>query len=275
MSTDTSHDARHNKRTTGGRGLARRAGVPMVRSDAQRGTEPDVANKFEEEPEDEVEDEPNVSRIISVLAETNRRDRWTVAPNTSMVTFLARSHFDFRQVEAEGKVVELDITCVFGNITIVVPEGTKVQLSGFSFLATANCDVASPEDATSPLPKIVVNATTVFGRISIRTPNAADLAPPVDTTAVLATAPAAGTSSVDDAGHESVWAPLAATADDATDDTADDGVVTDDAAAETVGAAAGDEPVATPSSLPVAGARAALTTTPADAAALIERESVV
>ena len=238
-----------------------------------------MANKHEEEPEEELEDEPDVSRIISVLAETNRRDRWTVAPNTSMVTFLARSHFDFRQVEAEGDVVVIDIICVFGHVTIVVPEGTKVQLSGFSFLASANCDVASPEDTTSPLPKIVVNATTVFGRISIRTPNAADLAPPIDTTAVAVPLPAVeAPAAVDHAA--SVWAPLDATAEDATDgtddtaDTADERVVADDAADETVGAAVGDEPAATPGSLPVAGARATLSTTPVDAAELVDRESV-
>lgn len=238
-----------------------------------------MANKYEEEPEEELEDEPDVSRIISVLAETNRRDRWTIAPNTSMVTFLARSHFDFRQVEAEGDVVVLDIICVFGHMTIVVPEGTKVQLSGFSFLASANCDVASPEDTTSPLPKIVVNATTVFGRISIRTPNAADLAPPVDTTAVAVALPAVEEpAAVDHAA--SVWAPLAADAEDATADTADtadatpDNGIVADVADEPVGDAVGDEPMATPGSRPVAGARAALTTTPVDAAELVERESV-
>jgi hypothetical protein len=152
-----------------------------------------VANKQDEDTGQDANDGPETSRIISVLAETNRRDRWTVAPSTSMFTFLARSHFDFRQVEAESDVVELNIVCGFGKVTIVVPEGTKVQLSGFSFLASANCDVASPEDATSPLPKIVINANTVFGRISIRTPNAADLAP-----AVEATATDAATSDADD-----------------------------------------------------------------------------
>ena len=69
-------------------------------------------------------------RIISVLAETSRRDRWTVAPCTGMITFLARSFFDFRKAEAIGKTVEMNVTCVFGKVTIVVPEGTDVELSG-------------------------------------------------------------------------------------------------------------------------------------------------
>lgn len=115
------------------------------------------------------------SRIISVLAETNRRDRWTVPPRTAMVTFLARSFFDFRKAEAAGNTVVLDITCVFGKVTIVVPEGTDVELSGFSFLASATSDVASPDESTSHLPKLVIVAHTVFGRICVRTPNDGEL----------------------------------------------------------------------------------------------------
>ena len=115
------------------------------------------------------------SRIISVLAETNRRDRWTVPPRTAMITFLARSFFDFRKAEAAGNTVVLDITCVFGKVTLVVPEGTDVELSGFSFLASATSDVASSDESTSHLPKLVIVAHTVFGRICVRTPNDAEL----------------------------------------------------------------------------------------------------
>lgn len=154
--------------------------------------------KYEDDEEDVVDDDEDEStRIISVLAETNRRDRWAVSARTSMLTVLARSYFDFRKVEADGDVVELNIICVCGHITLVVPEGTKVQLSGFSFLASANSDVLDAPETPSPLPKLKVNATTVFGRISIRTPNAQDLAPALAaaelaaaTSATAATTPA-------------------------------------------------------------------------------------
>ena len=111
--------------------------------------------------------------IVSVLAESNRRDRWTVAPNTSMFTLLARSFFDFRKAETSGKTVEIAVTCLFGKVTLVVPEGTDVQLSGFSFLASATSDVVSSDEPSS-LPKIVITANTVFGKLCVRTPNDAE-----------------------------------------------------------------------------------------------------
>ena len=149
------------------------------------------------------------SRIISVLAETNRRDRWTVPPRTAMITFLARSFFDFRKAEAAGNTVVLDITCVFGKVTLVVPEGTDVELSGFSFLASATSDVASSDESTSHLPKLVIVAHTVFGRICVRTPNDAELGIiPATGAAAIAEVPSAWTDATD-ASSGATAAPVA------------------------------------------------------------------
>ena len=154
------------------------------------------------------------SRIISVLVETNRRDRWTVPPRTAMITFLARSFFDFRKAEAAGNTVVLDITCVFGKVTIVVPEGTDVELSGFSFLASATSDVASSDGSTSHLPKLVIIAHTVFGRICVRTPNDAELGI-IAATDIAATDTAAidASSGATDDGASSASAPRDAPAE--------------------------------------------------------------
>ncbi len=115
-------------------------------------------------------DDVESSRIISVLAESKRRDRWTVAPRTSMFTVLARSFFDFRKAEATGDTVEINVVCVFGKVTLIVPEGTDVELSGMSFLASATCEVAASDTEPSHLPKLVVVGHTVFGKLSVRTP---------------------------------------------------------------------------------------------------------
>jgi hypothetical protein len=140
----------------------------MVRVNGNRGTERHVADEVEEAGEES-------TTIISVLAQSNRRDRWTVAPHTSMFTLLARSFFDFRQAETTGKAVEIAVTCVFGKVTLVVPEGTDVQLSGISFLASATSDVASSDEPSSR-PKLIVTAHTVFGKLCVRTPNEAERA---------------------------------------------------------------------------------------------------
>jgi hypothetical protein len=159
----------------------------MVRVSANRGTERHVAEVVEDE---EVES----SRIISVLAQSNRRDRWTVAPNTSMFTLFARSFFDFRKAEATGKTVEIAVTCLFGKVTLVVPEGTDVQLSGFSFLASATSDVATADEPSS-VPKLIVTANTVFGKLCVRTPNDEErgiFPAPAEVDATPADAPVAG-----------------------------------------------------------------------------------
>ena len=99
----------------------------MVRVSANRGTERHVAEVVEDE---EVES----STIISVLAQSNRRDRWTVAPNTSMFTLFARSFFDFRKAEATGKTVEIAVTPSTARGVTIVARTVSFSCAGPSFL---------------------------------------------------------------------------------------------------------------------------------------------
>jgi hypothetical protein len=119
---------------------------------------------------DDDEDDGGYSRIISVVAGCDRRDRWWLAGTTSVVSLFARSHLDLREVVTDPgvEVVDLTVLCVTGSVTIVVPEGTDVTLSGTSLLASSVCLVAAGATA-SHLPRIEITATTVLGRIRVVT----------------------------------------------------------------------------------------------------------
>lgn len=124
--------------------------------------------------ENETSEELDESRIISVLAASNRRSRWTATPLTAIFSLFARSYYDFRLAEASGDSIEINAWCVFGSITFVVPEGTDVQLAGITFLASAESDVETSPNPPS-LPKLVITANTVFGKFRVRTPNEDEL----------------------------------------------------------------------------------------------------
>jgi hypothetical protein len=138
--------------------------------------------------ENETSEERDESRIISVLAASNRRSRWTATPLTAIFSLFARSYYDFRLAEASGDVIEINAWCVFGSITFVVPEGTDVQLAGITFLASAESDVETSTNAPS-LPKLVITANTVFGKFRVRTPNEDEIAASAATSVAEASAP--------------------------------------------------------------------------------------
>jgi hypothetical protein len=113
-----------------------------------------------------VVEEHDASRIISVFGGNRRRSRWLLAGDTSVLNVFGRSCLDLREVECRSDEVAMTVLAVLGSVTILVPEGADVRLSGASFLASSDGLVVRG-DGASPLPPIMVTATTVMGRTKV------------------------------------------------------------------------------------------------------------
>jgi hypothetical protein len=118
--------------------------------------------------EDGSNQEP-VSRIVAVIGGTRRRDQWLLAPETHVVSVLGHTMLDLRQVECHAAIVEMTILSVLGGVTILVPDGTEVRLSGATYLGSSDSAVTHAEVA-SGLPRLIVTATTVLGRVRVVSP---------------------------------------------------------------------------------------------------------
>ncbi len=110
--------------------------------------------------------EHDTSRIVSVFGGNRRRSRWLLAGDTSVLNVFGRSCLDLREVECRSDEVAMAVVAVLGSVTILVPEGADVRLSGASFLASSDCLVVGT-DAASPLPPLMVTATTIMGRTKV------------------------------------------------------------------------------------------------------------
>ena len=115
-------------------------------------------------------DDLTVSNVRALLGTTRRDARWHLTDELDILCLFAQARFDLRQVETTGnEVVEVTVTCAFGSVDFVVPDGTMVVLDGTSFLASARSDVAA--EGESELPRIEITATTVLGRVKIVSPS--------------------------------------------------------------------------------------------------------
>jgi hypothetical protein len=110
-----------------------------------------------------------VSRIVAVIGGTRRRDQWLLAPETQVVSVLGHTMLDLRQVECHASTVEMTILSVLGGVTILVPDGTEVRLSGATYLGSSDSAVTHA-DAAPGLPRLIVTATTVLGRVRVVSP---------------------------------------------------------------------------------------------------------
>ncbi len=115
-------------------------------------------------------DNLTVSNVRALFGTTRRDARWHLTDELDILCLSARARFDLRQVETTGNdVVEVTVTCAFGSVDFLVPDGTMVVLDGTSFLASARSDVAA--EGESRLPRIEITATTVLGRVKIVSPS--------------------------------------------------------------------------------------------------------
>ena len=116
------------------------------------------------------DDDLTVSEVRALLGTTRRDARWHLTDELDILCLFARARFDLRQVETTGhEVVEVTVTCAFGAVDFLVPDGTMVVLNGTSFLASANSDVAAT--GSSSLPRIEITASTVLGRVKVVSPS--------------------------------------------------------------------------------------------------------
>lgn len=108
------------------------------------------------------------AKIFSVIGGCGRSGRWLVPEKTNMMTLFGRAVIDLR--DARTNAEELEFTClsVFANITFIVPEGAEIRPSGMAIFGSSRSTVPT-SGAPCDLPPISIEATTVIGRLRIRT----------------------------------------------------------------------------------------------------------
>jgi hypothetical protein len=111
------------------------------------------------------------SRIVAVIGGARRRDQWLLATETQVVSVLGHTMLDLRQVECHAPEVEITILSALGGVTILVPDGTEVRLSGATYLGSSDSSVA-PAARPDGMPRLIVTATTVLGRVRVVSPTA-------------------------------------------------------------------------------------------------------
>jgi len=108
------------------------------------------------------------AKIFSVVGGCRRSGRWLVPAKTKMMTLFGRAVIDLRHAQTAAEEIEFTCLSVFANITFLVPEGAEVRPSGLAIFGSSRSTVPL-SDTTCELPPMSIDATTVFGRLRVRT----------------------------------------------------------------------------------------------------------
>lgn len=112
------------------------------------------------------------AKVIAVLGRTLRAGRWKLADDSLVIALFGKCVLDLNRayVDEEHDELYMQVFCLFGSVSIVLPPGCDVEPSGIALLASSEVEIPSDkaEDITTDvLAPLDISWFCMFGRVRI------------------------------------------------------------------------------------------------------------
>lgn len=107
----------------------------------------------------------HTERQIVLLGGTKRRGVWRVPQRSLLISIVGGADLDMTQAEFSSSEVTVTWWSLLGGLTIIVPPGTKADISGFRLLGGRDIKIA---DGAPGGTTVHVVANTLVGGVKIR-----------------------------------------------------------------------------------------------------------
>lgn len=117
-------------------------------------------------PAAEADASPGPERLVAVFGNESRKGRWRVPKRLSARSLFGDCHIELQDATVTAPVTVIEARAMFGAVTIFVPDGVDVRLSGRAIFGAKSSHVRDRPARGAPV--IDVRASAVFGTVSIR-----------------------------------------------------------------------------------------------------------
>ncbi|MFC9297235.1 DUF1707 domain-containing protein [Streptomyces sp. NPDC057011] len=109
-----------------------------------------------------------VENVVAVCSSSARKGRWRPGAHTRAVSVMGDITIDLTEAVFEQQVTEISVTCVLGNVEVLVPE--NVTLRGYGSGVLGNFEVRGEgRGETDPqAPVVIVRGFALLGNIEAR-----------------------------------------------------------------------------------------------------------
>jgi hypothetical protein len=105
--------------------------------------------------------------VVAVMSGAKRKGRWRPGERCTSIAVMGGCRLDLRDAEISGSRLTINAVAVMGGVTIVVPEGIEVDVSGLSVMGGRAVRVADvPPRPGTPL--IRVRVLSVMGGVTVK-----------------------------------------------------------------------------------------------------------
>jgi Domain of unknown function (DUF1707)/Cell wall-active antibiotics response 4TMS YvqF len=112
---------------------------------------------------------PVPAEITAVLGNESRKGPWVVPAHLTVRSVLGDCHLEMQQAVISQHVTTIDARVRFGSMTIFVPDGIDVRLTGRAVLSAKSSELRGEPMHGAPV--IVVNCDVFCGAVTVRRPD--------------------------------------------------------------------------------------------------------
>jgi hypothetical protein len=112
-----------------------------------------------------------VKWLVAIFGDSGRRGRFKLDDESAAFAVFGDCTLDLSEALIEGPNPLITAVAVFGNVTVVVPDGIDVELEGVAIFGSKRCSTGeTPPVPGSPV--VLVRAFALFGDVRVRPPRA-------------------------------------------------------------------------------------------------------
>ena len=111
---------------------------------------------------------PPDAEITAILGNESRKGAWVVPPHLVVRSVLGDCHLEMQHAVIRQEVTTVDATARFGSITIFVPDGIDVRLSGRSVLSAKSSQLRGEPRPGAPI--LIVRCDLFCSAVNVRRP---------------------------------------------------------------------------------------------------------
>jgi DUF1707 SHOCT-like domain len=106
--------------------------------------------------------------ITAVLGNESRKGAWVVPPHLTVRSVLGDCHLEMQHAVIRQRVTTIDATVRLGSMTIFVPDGIEVRMSGRAVLGAKSSQLRRAPHPGAPV--IEVRCDVLLGSVTVRRP---------------------------------------------------------------------------------------------------------
>lgn len=102
---------------------------------------------------------------LSIFGGTSRKGQWFIPAQIMSLTLFGGTELDMRDATFTSPVIDIDLACLFGGLTVIVPEGVRVENQVISIFGGSDVKDASPVPGA---PTVRLRGMCLFGGVSVK-----------------------------------------------------------------------------------------------------------